>query len=116
MSCKITSYKRSSYKLSIDLIEWIRRSDATARIAVEKSGKKNKTSSKLNKKGSRQSPLVRYGCTMPNQPEMNTQPRGKFHCTNGLQFLDSSASGTTSVTRFGDLLDFGQLFKAFGSN
>ena len=23
---------------------------------------------------------------------------------------------TVSVTRFGDLLDFGQLFKAFGSN
>ena len=34
----------------------------------------------------------------------NTHGRGKYNCIAG------------SVTRLGNLLDFGQLFKAFGNN
>ena len=42
----------------------------------------------------------------------NLQLLGKY----GIMSIGADLSGATSVTRFGDLLDFGQLFKAFGNN
>ena len=37
-------------------------------------------------------------------------------CLFGAHFLIKDQIDATSVTRLGDLLDFGQLFKAFGNN